>query len=165
MFSIFLELRKNLGYSFDVKNIFFRCMRFSGPSRAHKCVFQPRNDFVHDLKICISSIYTVCIRVFKPLLGVSTTQGFLKFPFFLPSSKKYFLSELRNFLGYSYDVKSSNLSIYEVFRTIGARQIRFSELHLLFPGFVLRPWDMESHLVKRSDIFCTTSKSKKVTTF
>ena len=33
------------------------------------------------------------------------------------SSKKYFLSELRKKLGYSFDVESSNLLIYDVFNT------------------------------------------------
>ena len=35
----FSELRYFFEYSFDVKNVFFRFMRFSGPSGAHKCVF------------------------------------------------------------------------------------------------------------------------------
>ena len=38
-------------------------------------------------------------------------------------SKKYFLGELRFFFGYSFDVKLSDLSIYDVFRAFGVRQI------------------------------------------
>ena len=47
---------------------------------------------------------------------------------FLISTKKYFLSELKKNLGYSFDVESSNLSIYEVFRVFLAPQVRFPEL-------------------------------------
>ena len=43
------------------------------------------------------------------------------FRFFLKLEKTYFFSELRNFLGYSFDVKKSYLSIYEVFSAIWAR--------------------------------------------
>ena len=44
-----------------------------------------------------------------------------KFPeFFWTRKKKLFFSELRNFLGYSFDVKIYNLSIYDVFRAFWA---------------------------------------------
>ena len=44
---------------------------------------------------------------------------------FSSSSKKYFFSELRFFFGYSFDVKLSDLLIYDVFRAFGVRQIWF----------------------------------------
>ena len=44
--------------------MFFSFMMFPGPSGTHKCVFWSCKDFLHDLKVFISSIYTVCIRVF-----------------------------------------------------------------------------------------------------
>ena len=47
------------------------------------------------------------------------------FGFFFDRAKKYFLSELRNFLGYSFDVKMSDLFIFYAFRFIRARQTRF----------------------------------------
>ena len=44
---------------------------------------------------------------------------------FFDRAKKYFLSELRKFLGYSFDVKMSDLFIFYAFRFIRARQTRF----------------------------------------
>ena len=37
--NVFSELRKKIGYRFDVKNLFFRFMRFPGPSEPGKRVF------------------------------------------------------------------------------------------------------------------------------
>ena len=88
---------------------------------------------------------------------------------FLPSSKKYFLSELRKILGYSYDVKSSNLSIYEVFRTIGAPQIRFPDLaSFISPNCPKLPW-IHVDLAQSSELtlplaqFLNTSKAQRRT--
>ena len=44
---------------------------------------------------------------------------------FFWSSKKYFFSELRFFFRYSFDVKISDLLIYDASRSIRARQTRF----------------------------------------
>ena len=44
------------------------------------------------------------------------------------SKNNYIFSELRNFLGYSFDVKNYVLSIYEVFRTVRYPQMRFLAL-------------------------------------
>ena len=48
-----------------------------------------------------------------------------KFFDFFELEKKYFFSELRNVFGYSFDVKLSELLIYDVFRAFGVRQIWF----------------------------------------
>ena len=48
------------------------------------------------------------------------------FNFFWTRKKEYIFSELRIFLGHSFDVKLSVLLIYGVFRAFGARQIWFS---------------------------------------
>ena len=50
------------------------------------------------------------------------------FEIFLNSKKIYFFSELRIFGEYSFEVKLSDLSIYDVFRAFGVRQIWFSAL-------------------------------------
>ena len=75
--------------------------------------------------MCVSSIYTVCIRVFPCRFWVifidKHCRKFRKI--FLSSSEKYFLSELRKILGYSFDVKNCDLSIYDVFKAFGVRQI------------------------------------------
>ena len=48
-----------------------------------------------------------------------------KFSNFFELGKEIFFSELRFFFGYSFDVKFSDLSIYDVFRAFGARQTLF----------------------------------------
>ena len=42
------------------------------------------------------------------------------FDFFFDREKKYFFSELRKKIGYSFDAELSELSIYEVFKAIRA---------------------------------------------
>ena len=49
--------------------------------------------------------------------------GWKNFHFFFELGKEIFFSELRKNVGYSFDVKFSDLSIYDVFGAFGARQI------------------------------------------
>ena len=57
---------------------------------------------------------------------IFSDQFFLKiFRKFFDQAKFYFFSELRKFLGYSFDVKFSNLFIFYAFRFIRTRQTRF----------------------------------------
>ena len=51
--------------------------------------------------------------------------GPIFFQIFWTRKKIFFFSELRFFFGYSFDVKFSDLSIYDVFRAFGVRQIWF----------------------------------------
>ena len=48
-----------------------------------------------------------------------------KFSIFFWTRKKFIFFGVENFLGYSFDVKLSDLSIYDVFRAFGVRQIWF----------------------------------------
>ena len=68
---------------------------------------------------------------------------------FWSSLKKYFLSELRKFWGYSFRVKNSNLLIYDVFRVFGARQIWFlifEKKYLIFCTIWHKSYQIASNL-------------------
>ena len=66
----------------------------------------------------------------KPLVKPNTAEKIRNI--ILSSSKKYFLSELGKMLGYMFDLKKSNLSIYEVFRSFRARQVPQQASALIF---------------------------------
>ena len=81
-------------------------------------------------KVKISKkVENIIISIWKFLMEFSIfLKHFWKisdFFIFFSASKKYFSEELRKFLGYSFDAENCDLSIYEVFRGFGARQIRF----------------------------------------
>jgi len=64
----------------------------------------------------------------------------------LKLGKNILFSELRIFLGYSFDVKIYDLSIYDVFRAFGAWQV-------LFPASRKCPyWTQKSGLLRISTI-------------
>ena len=82
--------------------------------------------------------------------------------FFLGPKK--ILSELRKFLGYSFDAENWDLSIYEVFRAIPALFHRFWSRYFYFPSSFL-PWFLYSVWRLRSQNpilrwFSTPKKSK-----
>ena len=68
---------------------------------------------ISDLRFCVRFLPTTFRKFF----------GRQIFDFFFELEKKYFFSELRIFFGYSFEVKLSDLSIYDVFRAFGVRQI------------------------------------------
>ena len=93
----------------------------------------------------ISSTYKVLwgyknLFNFEDFLNISANRPFSPLFFVLQTKikillvrKKIFFSELRKKIGYVFDVKISNLSIYDVFRARGAPQIRFPASASFFP--------------------------------
>ena len=83
------------------------------------------------------NLYRTRKRICGQRMALKTTQiertyflhrNYTPIFFSTPKKNRIFFSELRNFLGYSFDVKNYVLSIYDVFRAIRCPQMRFLAL-------------------------------------
>ena len=114
---IFSELRKIFWYSFDVKLSDLSIYDVFRAFGVRQIWFPAPTRYCEGTKTCsISRIFWILVRIDRFRRYFSSCKQ--KSKFF--SAKKIFFSELRKKFGYVFDVKISNLSIYDVFSAFWA---------------------------------------------
>ena len=115
------------------KKYFFRARRKKFRKKVGRKKFRKKIDLknveTRKCQKCQKSIFDIFdifeFQHFSDRFFFEIFFGQLFFEIFFVELEKNIFSELRIFFGYSFDVKLSDLSIYDVFRAFGVRQIWF----------------------------------------